>query len=261
MPVFLFECVYFRYVKYHMFTKPMEFRVLRNVSEIERWNKWYVCFFLCALQPLPQASPEGGDHICVHVYIPGTQITSIFDGQPQQDKAELPIKTRVIWVLGECKHIYLYTHKNIFYIYVCVIWRKKERNPSNGKNPQHLVTWTEKQEMIKPKIALLQCIFCSSRRPRRSPNAKLPGTPNNHVLMDVWWNNCFSCKVWNHPIETTILKWMFQVPGSWWFFTNPFGKLVKLNRIPPGIGMNIPQKYELWKKQHLANVYIYIICI
>ena len=31
----------------------------------------------------------------------------------------------------------------------------------------------------------------------------------------------FHVKIWNHPIETTILKWMFQVPGMnktfWWF--------------------------------------------
>ena len=24
----------------------------------------------------------------------------------------------------------------------------------------------------------------------------------------------FHVKIWNHPIETTILKWMFQVPGK-----------------------------------------------
>ena len=24
----------------------------------------------------------------------------------------------------------------------------------------------------------------------------------------------FHVKIWNHPIETTILKWMFQVPGG-----------------------------------------------
>ena len=46
--------------------------------------------------------------------------------------------------------------------------------------------------------------------PRLTPtwNSKQP------CLMDVWWNNHFSCKAWNHPIETTILKWMairFQV--------------------------------------------------
>ena len=29
-------------------------------------------------------------------YIPGTQITSIFEGQPSQNKAQTPIKTRVI---------------------------------------------------------------------------------------------------------------------------------------------------------------------
>ena len=41
-----------------------------------------------------------------------------------------------------------------------------------------------------------------------------PGTPNNHLQMDVWWNNHSHVKVWNHPIETTIYKQMFQVPGS-----------------------------------------------
>ena len=24
----------------------------------------------------------------------------------------------------------------------------------------------------------------------------------------------FHVKIWNHPIETTILEWMFQVPGK-----------------------------------------------
>ena len=24
----------------------------------------------------------------------------------------------------------------------------------------------------------------------------------------------FHVKIWNHPIETTIYKWMFQVPGT-----------------------------------------------
>ena len=37
------------------------------------------------------------------LYIPGTQMTSIFEGQPPLNKAELRIKTRVIWVPG---HLY-----------------------------------------------------------------------------------------------------------------------------------------------------------
>ena len=44
----------------------------------------------------------------------------------------------------------------------------------------------------------------------------------------------FHVKIWNHPIETTILKWMFQVPGmsniylvgGW---TNPFEKYARQN--------------------------------
>ena len=34
--------------------------------------------------------------------------------------------------------------------------------------------------------------------------------------LDVWrWNNKFSqVKTWNHPIERTLYKWMFQVSGS-----------------------------------------------
>ena len=42
-----------------------------------------------------------------------------------------------------------------------------------------------------------------------------PGTPNNHFLME--GNGEFQqfsmVKIWNHPSETTILKWMIQVPG------------------------------------------------
>ncbi len=43
----------------------------------------------------------------------------------------------------------------------------------------------------------------------------LPGTPNNQFKMHVWWFPTISyIKVWNHPIETTIYKWLalgFQV--------------------------------------------------
>ena len=88
-------------------------------------------FFLSALQPLPQAGPGGGD--------PGTQITSIFDGQPQQDKAELPIKTRgPIWVLGEYKNIYIYIYiyikKYFTYMYVS-FEEKREKSQQREKSP------------------------------------------------------------------------------------------------------------------------------
>ena len=44
----------------------------------------------------------------------------------------------------------------------------------------------------------------------------MPGTPNNHFT-----NGClvkqpfFYIKIWKHPIETTIYKWLFGVPGAY----------------------------------------------
>ena len=35
----------------------------------------------------------------IYIYIPGTQMTSIFEGQPPKTRP-FPIKTRVIWVPG-----------------------------------------------------------------------------------------------------------------------------------------------------------------
>ncbi len=45
----------------------------------------------------------------------------------------------------------------------------------------------------------------------------------------------FHVKIWNHPIETTILKWMFQVPGrSVRFYTLVKSNLsIQLGIIPP----------------------------
>ena len=40
------------------------------------------------------------DHWVVFIPLPRAPMTSIFEGQPPQNKAELPIKTRVICVLG-----------------------------------------------------------------------------------------------------------------------------------------------------------------
>ena len=43
----------------------------------------------------------------------------------------------------------------------------------------------------------------------------LPGTLNNHFFSGCLVNplNFFNVISWNHPTETTILKWMFPVPG------------------------------------------------
>ena len=41
-----------------------------------------------------------------------------------------------------------------------------------------------------------------------------PGTPNNQFFMDgKGETTIFHVKIWNHPIETTIYKWLFGVPG------------------------------------------------
>ena len=43
----------------------------------------------------------------------------------------------------------------------------------------------------------------------------VPGTLNNLFLMDGnGETTIFHVKIWNHPIETTIYEWMFQVPAS-----------------------------------------------
>ena len=40
-----------------------------------------------------------GVSLCIYIYIPGTQMTSVFEGQPPKTRP-FPIKTRVIWVPG-----------------------------------------------------------------------------------------------------------------------------------------------------------------
>ena len=48
----------------------------------------------------------------------------------------------------------------------------------------------------------------------------IPGTPNHQLKMDVWWSPTISyVKNWNHPVETTIYKWLalgFQVEMKFW---------------------------------------------
>ena len=60
-------------------------------------------------------------------------MTSIFEGQPPQNKAELPIKTRgPIWVPG----IYIYIHTQI-YTYIQEIFNKT--NVSRTPKPEYLI--------------------------------------------------------------------------------------------------------------------------
>ena len=70
--------------------------------------------------------------------------------------------------------------------------------------------------------------------------------------MDVWWFPTISyVKVWNHPIETTIYKWLFGVPGvtvdGWWLNqpTHFKNMLVKLGSSSPNFGVKIPKIFEL----------------
>ena len=51
-----------------------------------------------------------------------TSMTSI-EGQPLQKKAEIPIKTRVIWVPGMFLYIYIYIH---IYINMICAWISKQ---------------------------------------------------------------------------------------------------------------------------------------
>ena len=48
-------------------------------------------------------------YIYLYKYIPGTELTSIFEGQPSKTRP-FSIKTRVIWVLG----IYVQIHTCIY---------------------------------------------------------------------------------------------------------------------------------------------------
>ena len=42
----------------------------------------------------------------------------------------------------------------------------------------------------------------------------VPGTLNNHILMDVWWNNNFLCNDWESSNWFPTKKnWLFGVPG------------------------------------------------
>ena len=52
------------------------------------------------------------------IYLPRTQLTSIFEGQPIKTRP-FPSKTRVIWVLGV--YIYIYIRGNNFLIESCFV--------------------------------------------------------------------------------------------------------------------------------------------
>ena len=61
---------------------------------------------------------------------------------------------------------------------------------------------------------------------------------------DVWWNNHYLCKELNHPIETTIYKWMFQVPEEpcCWFHLE---RHLKLQEVPAS---------KLWRVERYRSV-------
>ena len=65
---------------------------------------------------MPLSNPLGFKHhplegAGIYIYIPRTQLTSIFEGQPSKTRP-FSIKTRVIWVLGIYKYIYIYKYVN-----------------------------------------------------------------------------------------------------------------------------------------------------
>ena len=85
---------------------------------------------------------------------------------------------------------------------------------------QWVYVWNNKQAFINPgkKNSDLTRVF----------------TPNGGLVWEIalfqenlgWWNliiwpdkwMVFYMKIWNHPIETTICKWLFGVPGMYLFF-------------------------------------------
>ena len=64
-----------------------------------------------------------------------------------------------------------------------------------------------------PSVA---CCLCSVRRLTESRRHNVHLEPQTTIYKwDVWWKQTiFYIKIWNHPIETTIYKWLFGVPGS-----------------------------------------------
>ena len=82
----------------------------------------------------------------------------------------------------------------------------------------------------------------------------LPGTPNNQFKMDVWWFPTISyIKIWNNPIETTIYKQMFQVPGT----------TTTTRTTTQGTNLHVVRIYSIGVFLHLLNTFSiehYTIC-
>ncbi len=100
----------------------------------------------------------------------------------------------------------------------------------------------------------------------------VPGTPNNHLKMDVWWNNNFLCKDWQSS------KWnnrclgfqveLFPLPNLWVLFEghpNHDGKQHEVTRLHSWlIRLSIPVWYLYLSRLlcMLQCIYIYIyVCV
>ncbi len=78
-----------------------------------------------------------------------------------------------------------------------------------------------------------------------STHPYIPGTLNNQFSMDLWLNNYFRVKSFNHPIETTFQKWLFGVPGKWFVST------------PGPVNWNVhhPQVWSMWPWQKWGPIH------
>ena len=62
----------------------------------------------------------------IYIYVPGTQMTSIFKGQPPKTRP-FPIKTRVICVPGIYIYIYLFCTQPTFQCWIYELWHRPSR--------------------------------------------------------------------------------------------------------------------------------------
>ena len=83
--------------------------IIEEIQEMQKllvnWRD-FPCFF-CVLFGLVSINDP-----CSSIWLPRTQMTSIFKGQPSKTRP-FPIKTRVIWVLGCSRYIYIH------WVYAC----------------------------------------------------------------------------------------------------------------------------------------------
>ncbi len=105
-------------------------------------------------------------------------------------------------------------------------------------------TWAEGRSRLRPHLRLQKfppimaypwLVSQGRKQPPYVEKKNGPGTPNNQWLFGE--TTISYVKIGNHPIETTIYKWLFGVPGR-----KILGKLVEIDF---DFNRNHPQKIRL----------------